>query len=65
MKIVTTRVKAKELNEGDLFSTAGELYWMSVERNDKHSVGEKVYIRTSEPCPPGQEEEEVYKIIIT
>ena len=55
MKITVREVKGKDLKPGDLFSTAGELYWKAVERNDKRSIGEKVYIRTDETCPEDQE----------
>ena len=64
MEIKAEKVKGIELKAGDLFSTASDLYWKLVERNDKHSIGEKVYIRTTEPCPKGQENEEIYRLII-
>ena len=59
-KIIATKIKAKDLVFGDLFSTAGQLYWDCSKNN--HSIGEKVYIRTQEKCPIDQEDEEIYKI---
>ena len=54
MKITVKEIKSQDLKPGDLFSAAGELYWKAVERNDKRSIGEKVYIRTDEACPEDQ-----------
>ena len=64
MKIKTTRLFGRDLKAGDLFSTAGQDYWDGVNANLKGSIGEKVYIRTKEVCPIGQEEEIVYKLTI-
>lgn len=63
MKVTATKVKAKELKAGDLFSTAGQLYWDNCKNN--HSIGEKVYIRTGEPAPVKQRENYIYRITIT
>lgn len=65
MKITATKVKAKELEPGDLFSTAGQYYWDHSANIAAGSVGEKVYIRTEMPARPDQEEEEIYRITIT
>ena len=62
MKITATKIKGKDLKAGDLFSTANQTYWNNHKNN--RSIGEKVYIRTEEPCPAGQENEEIYKIEI-
>lgn len=62
MKITATKTKAKDLEAGDLFSTANQTYWDSSKNN--LSVGEKVYIRTETPTPADQAEEEIYKITI-
>ena len=62
MKIKATKIKAKKLKAGDLFSTADKLYWDNHHNN--LSIAEKVYIRTNEPCPKDQENEEIYKIEI-
>lgn len=67
MKIIATLIKGKDLKAGDLFSTAGQDYWDVVENlreTDPLRIGEKVYIRTDTPCPDGQENEEIYKILI-
>ena len=64
LRIEATKVKGKELNEGDLFSTAPQLYWDGVNRNDSHSIGEKVYIRTLEKCPENQAEEDIYRLTV-
>lgn len=62
MTIIATKVLGKELKAGDLFSTANQTYWNNIKNN--YSIGEKVYIRTEEPCPRDQEDEEIYKIEI-
>ena len=62
MTIQAIKIMAKDLQPGDLFSTAGPIYWSNIKSN--HSLGEKVYIRTEEPSPKDQDEEEVYKLII-
>lgn len=62
MRIKAIKIKGKDLKAGDLFSTASPLYWKYHKNN--HSIGEKVYIRTEEPCPKNQENEEIYKIVI-
>lgn len=62
MKIIATKIKAKELKAGELFSTADQLYWDCSKNN--HSVGEKVYLRTEEPTPKEQENDVIYKITI-
>ena len=61
MKIIVTLVKAKDLKSGDLFTTASQPYWDNFASH--HSIGEKVYIRTDEPTPPDQAEDEIYKIV--
>jgi len=60
MRITATRVKGKELKPGDLFSTAGPLYWENID--SEPSIGEKVYIRTNRPLRPDQEDEEMYRV---
>lgn len=62
MRIKATEVKASELNPGDLFSTAGQIYWDM--HSLKESVGERVFIRTEAPCPPDQAQELVFRIEI-
>ena len=65
MEIKTIECKGKELKAGDLFSTAGSLYWDKYKI--KKSIGEKVYIRTGQPLDDDDlENREVvlYKIII-
>ena len=62
MKVIATRMKASELEPGDLFSNADPGYWKLVE--DMAVVGEKVYIRTNWPCPKKQADCVVYKITI-
>jgi|GEM_PF-2700758 len=63
MKIVATKIKAIQLNPGDLFSTAGQEYWDSITK-DKLCVGEKVYIRTVNPCPENQANEDIFRLSI-
>lgn len=62
MRIIATKIKAKNLKAGDLFSTASQTYW-NQHRNNR-SIGEKVYIRTEEPSPKNQENVEIYKLDI-
>lgn len=62
MKITATKIKAKELSAGDLFSTARQEYWDNIGTN--YSIGERVFIRTETKCPQDQEEVDVYKITI-
>jgi hypothetical protein len=64
LNIKANKIKCKELNEGDLFSTADQDYWNKVNNNEHKSLGEKVYIRTIEPCPTDQEEEDIYRLSI-
>lgn len=59
IKIIASR---RDLEPGDLFSTADQTYW---DNANTIAVGEKVYIRTNNPSPRDQEEMEVYKITIT
>ena len=62
MIVKATKIKAKDLKAGDLFSPLSPAYWKH--HNIKGSIGERVYIRTEEPCPVDQEGEETYKITI-
>ena len=62
MKFLATPVKASELKPGDLFSNAPQAYWDKVA--DHGSVGEKVYIRTAEPCPQDQADDVIQRITI-
>lgn len=48
MKINTEQCTGRDLKPGDLFSIAGPDYWAGFET--RHGIGEKVYIRTEEPC---------------
>ena len=64
MKYKAVKIKGGDLKPGDLFSNIGQLYWNVENINAHHSIGEKVYIRTEEPCPKDQEDEEIFKIII-
>ena len=43
IKIKATKVRGIDLKPGDLFSTAGQDYWLKA--MDKGSVGERVFIR--------------------
>lgn len=62
MTILATPIKAGDLKPGDLFSNVGALYWNQVNTNLMQSIGEKVYIRTIEPCPEDQKDDEVHLI---
>lgn len=60
MKFIATKIKASELQPGDMFSNVGQLYWNNV--GTRHSIGERVYLRTEELCPTEQIQDEIYKI---
>lgn len=64
LRIEANKVKGADLNAGDLFSTANQDYWDKVNRNDEKTIGEKVYIRTSEPCPENQKHQEIYRLTV-
>jgi hypothetical protein len=63
MKIIATRIKAKDLKPGDLFSTADQSYF-DFSTTKEEVIGEKVYIRTETPCPKDQEDLDIYKVSI-
>ena len=48
MKVHAEACTGRDLKPGDLFSTMGSDYWSNIQLN--HAIGEKVYIRTNEPC---------------
>jgi hypothetical protein len=62
MKVIATPIKCKDLKPGDLFSTVDQIYWDAVK--DDRVVGERVYIRTNNPCPKDQEEDDINLIQI-
>src|ERR1017187_4406577 len=63
MTIIATKCKGRDLTPGDLFSTADQAYWSSIER--QQSVGERVYIRTDMPADQFLDaDEEIYRITI-
>ncbi len=61
MIIKATLVRASELKPGDLFSTAGPLYWDNLKSG---AIGEKVYIRTDAFCPEDEADYPIYRIEI-
>lgn len=63
MRITAEKVKTRDLKPGDLFSTGSDTYW-EVTRLENHSIGERVYIRTEEPTPEDQSDEDIYRIVI-
>ena len=67
MKIKATKIIAKDLQPGDLFSTEGPTYWDRYDWSTKKvgSIGERVYIRTGAPAYWAEDcNTEVYKIEI-
>lgn len=62
MRIKAEKVKGKDLRPGDLFSTAGQLYWDGIEA--RAALAEKVYIRMDTPCPESELEVEIFRITI-
>jgi hypothetical protein len=63
VRIRATRIKAGELQPGDLFSTVGQDYWDGA-CGGKGAMGERVYIRTEDPCPPEQTDEPTYRVTV-
>lgn len=61
MRIIATSIKGKDLKPGDLFSTAGQLYW---DNYNPQSIGERVYIRTEAPTPSDDANAEIFRITI-
>lgn len=63
MRIVATRILARDLQPGDLFSAAGQKYWDLA--LDPAPIGERVYIRTTAPAGSAPDADTyVYKITI-
>lgn len=60
--VIATEILYKDLKPGDLFSTAGPTYWASCMSD--LSIGQKVYMRTNEPCPADQANELIFLITI-
>jgi hypothetical protein len=60
-EIRATKCKGRELQPGDLFSTAGPEYWSRWD--SRGSVGECVYIRTNVPASEFPDaDEDIYRI---
>lgn len=64
MRIIATKVTAKDLKPGDLFSNVDQHYWDLAVALNAAVIGERVYIRTNAPCPEDQAEDEIYRIEI-
>ena len=63
MKILAEACKGRDLKPGDLFSTRGQDYWSNIQYNC--AIGEKVYIRTEEPCDSAPDADmTVYRITV-
>lgn len=62
MRILTKKVKAKQLKPGDLFSTINAKSYRELAKNA--GVGIAVYIRTEQKCLPHEENETMYKVEI-
>ena len=62
LRIDAIVVYSEDLRPGDLFSTDGPEYWNFYEGNK--SIGERCYIRTSEPTPADQTGIEIYRLEI-
>ena len=56
-------VNCEDLQPGDLFTTATQAYWDAT--NERGSIGEKVYVRTNEPCPKNEVGESISRVVIT
>ena len=63
MRVVAKKTTAKDLRPGDLFSTGGPDYWAEV-ASRPGVIGERVYVRTDQPCPAGEENEVVYRLVV-
>ena len=64
MRIIATACLASDLKSGDLFSTGDQDTWDDLS-HDLFAVGQKVYIRTHNPCPPDQAAEPIFRLTIT
>lgn len=68
MKVVATKVKAKDLKPGDLFSEADSGKWDEAmhTKRDMCVLGVSVYIRTDDPYPESgpRAETDVFRITI-
>lgn len=63
MRIIAIAIKVKDLQPGDLFSSAGHEYWDNYDKS--LSIGEKVFIRTNNsPLDNSEDDTIVYKIMI-
>jgi hypothetical protein len=63
MRIECIETTGKNLEAGDLFSTAGSEYWDYIDLNG--SIGERVYVRTNVPCTIANDSDvKIYKLII-
>ena len=63
MKFRAEKIVARDLDPGDLFSSAGPEYWDHA--GETTAVGERVFIRTSVAVmSPAIEAEEVYRITV-
>ena len=63
LRIVAERVRASDLQAGDLFSTVGPEYWALFANT--RSIGERVYIRTETPASQAPDGDAiVYRITI-
>ena len=62
MKFKATKVKARELKPGDMFSTKGSEYWATADNDKPKSLGERVFLRTNIATPGDQAEKDIFKI---
>ncbi len=64
MQIIATKVLVKELKPGDLFSTASQDYFDTINADPYGSIGEKVYIRTNYKTPENEMNASIFKVTI-
>ena len=62
MKIIATPCLGKDLKPGELFSTVGQAYWNTME--NRKSIGEKVFVRTNNPCEKDDADYPLYRLEI-
>ena len=62
ISVVVIKVRAADLQPGDLYSFNGPIYWEAT-MND-NTIGQRAYIRTNTPLPPEKRNIPVYKLTV-
>jgi len=62
LSVEVRKMRACELQAGDLFSTRGIDYWERAIHGEDGCVGQRVYVRTLRDTPTDQENKLVYRL---